>query len=194
MPDLRSCPISGRLSVDYVATMLFAQHIAAGKEQTRHYLAVGTELTGRKLLLGQLVHYRVDPTLRDKIAPSTILATPVLLAERQFLLSLPTTLYSSFLFLRYVDNRLLLGPTATLQSRQLKAFYDPHFYDGILLETVSDHQWLGFTTDAKARTATFNLPEKPWQIRSPASAGSWKLAASGYFSRASLIREYAWAP
>ena len=59
------------LSVDYVATMLFAQHIAAGKEQTRHYFAVGTELTGRKLLLGQLVHYRVDPTLRDKIAPST---------------------------------------------------------------------------------------------------------------------------
>ena len=182
------------ISVDYAATMLSAQHIAAGKEQTRHCLAVGTEFTGRKLLLGQLVHYRVDPTLRDKIAPSTILATPVLLAERQFLLSLPTTLYSSFLFLRYVDNRLLLGPTATLQSQQLKAFYDPHFYDGILLETVSDHQWLGFTTDAKARTATFNLPEKPWQIRSPASAGSWKLAASGYFSRASLIRQYAWAP
>ena len=43
----------------------------------------------------------------------------------------------------------------------MKAFCDPHFDDGILLETVSDHQWLGF---AKARTATFNLPEKPWQI------------------------------
>ena len=113
------------------------------------------------------------------------------MAERQFLqflLSLPTTLSSSFLFLRYVDNRLLLGPTATLQSEQLKAICDPHSYDGILLETVSDHQWLGFTIDAKAQTATFNLPEKPWQIRSPASAGSWKPAASGYFSRASLIR------
>ena len=59
------------LSVDYAATMLSAQHIAAGKEQTRHDLAVGTEFTGRKLLLGQLVHYRADPTLRDKIAPST---------------------------------------------------------------------------------------------------------------------------
>ena len=47
---------------------------------------------------------------------------------------------SSLLFLRYVDNRLLLGPTATLQSEQLKAFCDPHFYDGILLETVSDHR------------------------------------------------------
>ena len=49
------------------------------------------------------------------------------MAERHFLLSLPTSLSSSFLFLRYVDNRLLLGPTATLQSEQLKAFCDPHF-------------------------------------------------------------------
>ena len=82
---------------------------------------------------------------------------PVFMAERQFLLSLPTTVSWSFLFLRYVDNRLLLGPTATLQSEQLKAFCDPHFYDGILLETVSDHQWLGFTIDAKARTATADI-------------------------------------
>ena len=81
---------------------------------------------------------------------------PVLMAERQFLLSLPATLSSPFLFLRYVDNRLLFGPTATLQSERLKAFCDPHFYDGIWLETVSDHQWLGFAIDAKARTATFN--------------------------------------
>ena len=49
----------------------------------------------------------------------------------------------------------LLGPTATLQSEQLKAFCDPHFYDGILLETVSDHQWLGFAIDAKARDSNF---------------------------------------
>ena len=78
------------------------------------------------------------------------------MAERQFLLSLPTTLSSSFLFLRYADNRLLFGPTSTLQSEQLKAFCGPHFYDGILLETVSDHEWLGFSIDAKARTATFD--------------------------------------
>ena len=116
----------------------------------------------------------------DQIPP-ILSGLPVLMAQRKFLDSLPTTLSSSFLFLRYVDNRPLLGPPATFESEQSKAFCDPHFYDGIWLETVSDHQWLGFTIDAKARTATFNLPEKPWQIRSPASAGSWKLAASGSF-------------
>ena len=50
--------------------MLSAQGIAAGKAQTRHCLAVGSEF-GCKLFLGQLVHYRADPTLKDKLAPST---------------------------------------------------------------------------------------------------------------------------
>ncbi|CAE7764973.1 unnamed protein product [Symbiodinium sp. CCMP2592] len=113
---------------------------------------------------------------------------PVLLAERQFLQSLPTAIQSSFLFLRYVDNRLILGPQKILLSSQLRRFCDPNFYDGIQLETVSDHQWLGFTICAKTRSATFNLPEQPWQIRSPNSAGSWQLAASGYFSR--LLIQY----
>ena len=119
---------------------------------------------------------------------------PVLLAEREFLSSLPAAISSSLLFLRYVENRLILGPKAALQSQLMHQFCDPHFYQGIVLERVSDHQWLGFTIDAAARTATFNTPEQPWQIRSPASAGSWKLATSGYFSRASLIRQYAWPP
>ena len=100
---------------------------------------------------------------------------PALLAERHFLSSLPAALSSSLLFLRYVDNRLILGPKTLLQSPH------PHFYQGIALETVSDHQWLGFTIDPAARTATFNTPEKPCQLHSPASAGSWKLATSGYF-------------
>ena len=119
---------------------------------------------------------------------------PVLLAERHFLSSLPAALSSSLLFLRYVDNRLILGLKTSLQSPQMQRFCDSHFYQGIVLETVSDHQWLGFTIDAAAQTATFNTPEKPWQLRSPASAGSWKLATSGYFSRASLTRQYTWPP
>ena len=119
---------------------------------------------------------------------------PVLLAERAFLSSLPAAISSSLLFLRYVDNRLILGPKTALQSQALQQFCDPHFYQGIVLERVSDHQWLGFTIDAAARTATFNLPEQPWQIRFPVSAGSWKLATSGYFPRASLIRQYSWPP
>ena len=102
--------------------------------------------------------------------------------------------FSSILFRRYVDNRLILAPSRILQNRQIRDFCRPDFYKGIQLESVEDHQRLGFTIDASARTTTFELPKKPWQIRSPASAGSWRLAASGFFPRAALIRVQAGLP
>ena len=58
-------------SVDYAATIINAKHVASGREETRHKLAVGEEFTGRQLLLGQLVHYRVDPSSRGKFDAST---------------------------------------------------------------------------------------------------------------------------
>ena len=123
----------------------------------------------------------------NQISP-VLSGLPVLLAEQTFWKSLPRAFFSSFLFLRYVDNRLILAPSHILQQSQIQQFCLPDFYKGIQLESVEDHQWLGFTIDAPARTATFNLPTKPWQVRSPASAGSWQLAASG----SALISQYAW--
>ena len=58
-------------SVDYAATIITAMHKPSGKDQTRHFLATGAESSGRKLLLGQLVHYRVDPLQRGKFDAST---------------------------------------------------------------------------------------------------------------------------
>ena len=127
----------------------------------------------------------------NQISP-VLSGLPVLMAEQTFLKSLPHAVFSSLLFLRYVDNRLIFAPSRILQHPQIRNFCLPDLYEGIQLESVEDHQWLGFTIDAPARTAIFNLPTKPWQIRSPASAGSWRLAASGFFSRAALIRQYAW--
>ena len=54
-------------SVDYAATIITAMHKPSGKDQTRHFLATGAESSGRKLLLGQLVHYRVDPVAARKV-------------------------------------------------------------------------------------------------------------------------------
>ena len=51
-------------SIEYAAVMFNAHQKAAGKDQTRHMLAVGVEFSGRKLLLGQLVHYHVDASQR----------------------------------------------------------------------------------------------------------------------------------
>ena len=51
-------------SVEFAAKILNAKHIASGNTETRHKLATGSEFNGRELLLGQLVHYRVDPLQR----------------------------------------------------------------------------------------------------------------------------------
>ena len=83
------------------------------------------------------------------------------MAEQTFLKSLPVAIMSSTLFLRYVDNRLLLAPSAMFQDPLIQAFCDPSFYEGIQLESVTDHQRLGFTIDAPARTAQFNMPVEP---------------------------------
>ena len=58
-------------SVEFAATMLNAKHIASGNTETRHKLATGSEFNGRELLLGQLVHYRVDPLQRGKFDASS---------------------------------------------------------------------------------------------------------------------------
>ena len=126
---------------------------------------------------------REGTCIGNQISP-VLSGLPVLMAEQTFLKSLPVAIMSSMLFLRYVDNRLLLAPSAVFQDPLIQAFCAPSFYKGIQLESVTDHQWLGFTIDAPARTAQFNTPAQPWQVRSPASAGSWRLAASGFFSRA----------
>ena len=58
-------------SVMFAATIFNAKHKLADREETRHKLAVGAEFEGRLLLLGQLVHYRVDPLQREKFEAST---------------------------------------------------------------------------------------------------------------------------
>ena len=58
-------------SVDYAATTLTAFQCVSGKDQTRHQLATGKEFSGRKLLLGQLVHYHVPAAQRGKFDPSS---------------------------------------------------------------------------------------------------------------------------
>ena len=59
-----------RPSVEY-ATIFNAVHKLAGQDKTRHFLANHSEFTGRQVLLGQLVHYRIDPTKRGKFDAST---------------------------------------------------------------------------------------------------------------------------
>ena len=139
---------------------------------------MGSFSTGIITAAGKCRLQKEGTCLGNQISP-VLSGLPVLMAEQIFLKSLPYAVFSSLLFLRYVDNCLILAPSRIFQNPQIRDFCRPDFYKGIQLEPVEDHQWLGFTIGASACTATFKLPKKPWQIRPPASAGSWMLAASG---------------
>ena len=64
-------------SCAYAAFVLNLKHTLKGSEHTRYIAAVGSEFSGRQLLLGQLVFYRTDPKSRAKYEPS---AAPALFA------------------------------------------------------------------------------------------------------------------
>ena len=128
----------------------------------------------------------------NQISP-VLSALPVILCEQAWQSAHKHMLSNYFLFLRYVDNRLILADEAELQSKAMRELCASDFYeDPVQLEAVTDHSWLGFTIDARQRTCFFKIPTQPWQIRAPNSAGSWRLRASGYHSRKALIMQNAW--
>ena len=57
-------------SCSYAAFVLNLKHVLKDSDNTRYVSAVGSEFTGRCLLLGQLVYYRTDPKNRSKFEPS----------------------------------------------------------------------------------------------------------------------------
>ena len=82
-----------------------------------------------------------------------------------------------------------------LAHRAVVDFKQLDFYaHGIQLETVDDHSFLGFKIDCANRTASYMQPSHSWQLRHVNSAGTWRIKAAGFASRAALIRKYAWPP
>ena len=99
------------------------------------------------------------------------------------------------LCLRYVDNHLCIVDETQLEHRAVTDFKQLDFYaHGIQLETVDDHSLLGFKIDCANRTVSYVHPSQSWQLRHVHSAGSWRIKAAGFASRAALIRKYTWPP
>ena len=92
---------------------------------------------------------------------------------------------------RYVDNRLSLAAGALTFQEAVRKFQNTDFYrHPVCLEAVTDHKFLGFIIDAKARTLQFIMPQHAWQFRNTKSAGSLRMNLSGFRSRVSLIKRY----
>ena len=57
-------------SAVFATLVLNLKHNLAAREETRYVAATGAEFLGRRLLLGQLVFYRVDPRQKEKFDPT----------------------------------------------------------------------------------------------------------------------------
>ena len=99
------------------------------------------------------------------------------------------------LFIRYVDNRLVLAPQATFHTLPFTTLALNDFYQlPIQLEQVGDSHFLGFELNLPARSITYIQPAAKWQIRDACPAGSQRLTLSGLLSRAATIQRYTWPP
>ena len=89
---------------------------------------------------------------------------------------------------RYVDNRFGIIQINLTNHQAYQSFSDLEFYQHpVLLETVPDLHFLGTNVNIMKRTVRVILPEEPWQIRPPQSAGSQSSLLSGFISRLHLI-------
>ena len=99
--------------------------------------------------------------------------------------------HGPYIFLRYVDNRMIIAPQPTFSSLPFQTLALHDFYQlPIQLELVGDSHFLGFTLHLASRSITFNQPSSPWQIRDACSAGSRRLTLSGLLSRGTTIHRY----
>ena len=106
-----------------------------------------------------------------------------------------TTTHGPYLFLRYVDNRLVIAPTTSFRHQAFETLALTDFYQlPIQLEQVGNFHFLGFELNLPTRTITYIQPSAPWQVRGIQSAGSSRLTLSGLLSRATNIHRYTYPP
>ena len=80
-----------------------------------------------------------------------------------------SNLHLHALFLRYVDNRLVIIPTSTVDLPAYQILTDPDFYKSpIVLESEPDQEFLGFQLELNPFEMIYQSPRDLSQVLSPA--------------------------
>ena len=99
-----------------------------------------------------------------------------------------SNLHLHALFLRYVDNRLVILPSSTKDLPAFQILVDPHFYKApIILETEPDQEFLGFQVELGPFELCYQPPQDLSQVLSPMSASPPAVLLSGFASRCSIV-------
>ena len=98
-----------------------------------------------------------------------------------------SNLHLHALFLRYVDNRLVILPASTKELPAFQILVDPDFYKApIFLETEPDQEFLGFQLELDPFELCYQPPQDLSQVLSPMSASPPAVLLSGFASRCSI--------
>ena len=105
-----------------------------------------------------------------------------------------SNLHLHALFLRYVDNRLAIIPTSTVDLPAYQILTDPDFYKSpIVLESEPDQEFLGFQLELNPFEMIYQSPRDLSQVLSPMSASPRAVLLSGFASRCSIVQKGAFA-
>ena len=101
-----------------------------------------------------------------------------------------TNLHLHALFLRYVDNRLVIIPSSTTEIPAYQILTDADFYKTpIVLEDEPDQEFLGFQLELDPFEMIYQCPRDLSQVLSPWSASPPVVLLSGFASRCSIVQK-----
>ena len=101
-----------------------------------------------------------------------------------------SNLHLHALFLRYVDNRLAIIPSSTIDLPAYQILTDADFYKSpIVLEFEPDQEFLGFQLELNPFEMIYQSPRDLSQVLSPMSASPPAVLLSGFASRCSIVHK-----
>lgn len=104
-----------------------------------------------------------------------------------------TNMHLAALFLRYVDNRLVILPSSTQYLPAYEILTHPDFYKApIVLEDEPDQEFLGFQLELNPFEMIYQSPRDLSQVLSPMSASPPSVLLSGFASRCSIVQKGAY--
>ena len=137
--------------------------------------------------LGQCFFQTRGSSIGSQCSPA-ICAIVVTYCEHLWVRNYQIVLDSTVLFLRYVDNRLIILPAHIAQQAPFQELLRLDFYGlPIELEECGSRDYLGFRLDLTQRTCRYIFPEQPYQFPCSCNAGTQTRVLSGFTSRAHLI-------
>lgn len=99
-----------------------------------------------------------------------------------------TNLHLHTLFLRYIDNRLVILPSSTRDLPAYQIWVDSNFYKApIILETEPDQEFLLFQVELDPFELCYQNAKDLTQVLSPMFASPPAVLLSGFASRCSIV-------